>query len=560
MQVHQVLAEIDLLRTGTTTTNGITTTNRTTCKERWTCLSCTEATMSGCSWFVAEQICKDNSAGTVRSPMVVTNGSSCPKFSVNNKVSADQTITVTVMIDDAVMGGGFVRLLANSSVQCQLDNNNYTAEMDGDRISCSTKSTRIPRYNTTCQQSVPHFDHLLIVFDGKLLRFDNVSDYYVTTYPLDGNCPKMECPHCHWNNGTHRFYCSWCLVNNATPADDITPYQYCDVRNISSLVHLSTTVIRDDKKCPGKDPIVNSYSVTPKTIIQSYQSLGCSQVDNNRFPVVPTVDDGQVFGGIESGGNTFRVHGKHFCGLRDIECCVRNKISCSNCNVQNDTLMICRSPKLNIRPENASEVEPLRFYAKNSTGIQMRVNATEVIRYRRYQDPVFTDFVVNGCCNVTINGLYPVQILAAEDLSIVLQVPGNSSPRCLDTWMDSTQIICRVSQSSLPQLGPLPKQIKVTFGENLKFVERTKQKYSHFKSSLATTLLPGVVTIGAYVSFIAVLCVALIFFKSSKDYDLLHLYGRQQLAEMRPLDERNLNDCDDNGEPENKLLVRDERH
>jgi len=293
--------------------------------------------------------------------------------------------------------------------------------------------------------------------------------------------------------------------------------------------------------------------------IQTNQSLGCSEVGNNSFPVVPKVSTGQRLGGIESGGTTLRVRGKHFCGLWDIKCCVRNKKSCSHCDVYNDTLIVCRSPKLNISPQNAYEIEPLQLYAKNSTGIQTKINETTVIGYHRYQDPVFKDFVVDGCCNFTINGVYPVQGFAVEDLSIVL-VAKNSSSRCQITSMDSTQIICKVSQSSLPQLGPLPKQIQVTIGDNMEVVELTKQKYSHFKSSLARTLLPGVVTIGAYVSFIAVLCVALIFFKSSKDYDLLHLYGRQQVAEMRPLDERNLNDYDDNGEPENMLLVRDESH
>ncbi|KAL5245404.1 hypothetical protein ACI65C_012814 [Semiaphis heraclei] len=458
------------------------------------------------------------------------------------------------------MGGGLVRLLANSSVECRLGNNNYAAKVDGDRIYClGGGSTRIPQSSTGCQQMIPHTNHLLIVFDDKLLRFDNVSDHYVTTYPLDSDYPKIDCRHCHWNNGTHRFYCSWCLVNNSK-SKDITSYQYCDVRNISSLIHLSTNNIRDYEMCSGKGPIVFNSSVTSKIVVQSDQlaDFGSLRTGNNSSPVKPTVDDGQVFGGPASGGTTFRVKGKHFCGLQNVKCCVRNKLSCNGCDVHNDTLMVCRSPELNIDQVDAANIQPLRFYFINSTKKEEKFNLP-VIGYHHYQCPVFTDFVFDGCCNVTVNGLYPNPGFAVEDISIVV-VAENSSSRCQIISMDNTQIICKVPQSSPPQLATLPKQVNVTICGNLTVVRPPKQKFSHFKSLFASNLLPGVVTISAYVSFIAVLCVALIFFKSSKDYDLMYLYGRQQNAEMRPLDERSPNDYDDNGEPENMLLVRDERH
>jgi len=311
--------------------------------------------------------------------------------------------------------------------------------------------------------------------------------------------------------------------------------------------------------CSGKGPIVINSSVTPKIIVQSDQLADFgSQAGNNSSPAEPTVDNGQVFGGPASGGTTFRVKGQHFCGLKNVTCCVRNKLSCNECDVHNDTLMVCRSPELIIDSLDAANIEPLRFYFINSTKKEEKFKLPD-IGYHRYQYPVFTDFVFDGCCNVTVNGLYPNPGFTAEDISIVV-VAENSSSRCQIISMDNTQIICKVSQSSPPQLGSLPKQINVTICDNLIVVKPSKQKFSHFKSLLASNLLPGVITIGAYVSFIAVLCVALIFFKSSKDYDLLYLYGRQQKAEMRPLDERNPNEYDDNGEPENMLLVLDEHH
>jgi len=56
---------------------------------------------------------------------------SCTKFSVENSVSTavagNKTMPVTVKVNDADVGGGLVRyLLANSSVECRLDNNNYS--------------------------------------------------------------------------------------------------------------------------------------------------------------------------------------------------------------------------------------------------------------------------------------------------------------------------------------------------------------------------------------------------------------------------------------------------
>jgi len=297
-------------------------------------------------------------------------------------------------------------------------------------------------------------------------------------------------------------------------------------------------------------------SVTPKTIVQSYQPKSEGAADNNNSsPIVPTVDDGQTIGGIVSGGTTFMVKGRRFSNLLNMKACVLNKTACGYCNFRDDTLIDCQSPKIVIndpQPQSVIETQPLAFYAKNSFGNEIEFESK--IKYNIYHDPVFTNFVVNGCCNVTVSGLYLDQGYAAKDLSI-LPDADNSSSRCLVTWTDSTQITCQLSQSSLSQLDQLPKQINVKLGNYNSVVNITKQKTSHFRSSLSG-ILPGVViTIGAYVSFIAVLCVALIFFKSSKDYDLLHLHGRQHLAEMRPLNESD--DYDNNSESKNILSVCD---
>jgi len=135
--------------------------------------------------------------------------------------------------------------------------------------------------------------------------------------------------------------------------------------------------------------------------------------------------------------------------------------------------MVCQTPKINIDPEDAFENEYLMFFAEKSIGIEYPLYLPDLY-YQRYHDPVFTDFVVDGCCNVTVNGLYLDKGFTTEDLSIIL-VGESSSSRCQITSLDSTQIICKVSQSSSSQLGTLPKQLNVTIGDNLNVVKLSKK-------------------------------------------------------------------------------------
>lgn len=563
--VHEVQAEGDL---SGTTTNGIAT--GTACAERWTCTSCTEGTTPSCSWSVAEQTCADSVAATeLRSRLVVTDRSSCPKFSVENIFSAmaDNKVTITVTVDDGHEGRGFVDLLDKSSVTCQLYNKTIKANVDGDRISCTLTYTK-SRYNVKCRDFVPVVSHLLILFDDdKFLRFDNASDHYMIGYPSD--CPDIECLDCNRNNGTHRTYCTRCSNNNTTSVNT-KPFHYCEVRKTSNFVKSNSDKTKIGDMCgdsAGPAVMLRSDQPEPEVPAGNYNSFPIvSTVPTVPtvpivpivptvpiVPMVPTVDDGQTFGGIASGGTMFVVKGRSFSGLQNAKACFNDKTTCVHCSIINDTSMECRSPKFVVNEtQTVIETKSLKFYGKDPAGNVLKLNL-DPFEYRLYQDPVFTDYMVNGCCNLTVNGLYLDQGYATGDLSILLDAENSSSVCGPITWMDSTQIVCQSSQ-----LDPLPKQINVKVGNYISIVKLTKQKSSRFKNSLAAIILPGVVTIGAYVSFIAVLCVALIFFKSSKDYDLLHLHGPQQLAEMRPLDEKNFNDYDNNSESNNMLSKYDE--
>lgn len=570
--VHEVQAESDLSGTTmTTTTNGIAT--GTACEERWTCTSCTEGTTPSCSWSIAEQTCADSVAATELSRLEVTDRSSCPKFSVENIVSemANDKVTITVTVDDGHDGGGFVDLLGNSYVKCHLNDRTITAKVNGERISCTLSYSK-SRYNVMCRDFEPVVSHFLISFDGKFLRFDNASDHYVIGYPRD--CPGIKCLDCNRNNGTHRTYCTWCSKNN-TKSVNTKPFHYCEVRKNSNFVKSNSDKTKIGDMCGD--------SAGPAVMLQSDQPKPEVPAGNyNSFPIVstvptistvptvpivsivptvptvpivsmvPTVDDGQTFGGIASGGTTFVVKGRSFSGLQNAKACFDNK-TCIHCTILNDTSIECRSPKFVVNEtQTVIEIKPLKFYGKDPAGNVLKLNSHS-FDYHLYQDPVFTDYMVNGCCNLTVNGLYLDQGYATGDLSIVLDTENSSSVCDPVTWMDSTQIVCHSTQ-----LDPLPKQINVKIGDYMSAVKLTKQKTSKFKSSLAAIILPGVVTIGAYISFIAVLCVALIFFKSSKNYDLLHLHGHQQLAEMRPLDEKNFKDNKNKSESNNMLLKHDE--
>ncbi|XP_027852466.2 uncharacterized protein LOC114131449 isoform X2 [Aphis gossypii] len=570
--VHEVQAESDLSGTSTTTTtttttNGIAT--GTACAERWTCTSCTEGTTPSCSWSVAEQTCADSVVATELSRLVVTDRSSCPKFSVENifSVMADDKVTITVTVDDGHEEGGFVDLLANSSVKCQLNNRMITAKVNGDRISCTLTYTR-SRYNVKCRDFVPVVSHLLISFDDKFLRFDNASDHYATGYPSD--CPVIECLDCNRNNGTHRTYCTRCSKNNTTSVNT-KPFHYCEVRKNSNFEKSNSDKTKNGDMCgDSADPamMLRSDQLKPEVPAGNYSSFPIISTVSTIstvtmvpivptvpiVPMVPTVDDGQTFGGIASGGTTIVAKGRSFSGLQNAKACFVNKSTCVYCSILNDTSMECRSPKFIAvnETQTAVEIKPLKFYGKDPAGNVLKLNSNS-FEYHLYQDPVFTDYMVNGCCNLTVNGVYLYQGYTTGDLSIVLDTENSSSVCGPITWMDGTQIVCHLSQ-----LDPLPNQIYVKAGDYISVVKLTKQNSSKFKNSLAAIILPSVVTIGAYISFIAVLCVALIFFKSSKDYDLLHLHGPQHLAEMRPLDEKNFNDYDNNSESNNMLSKHDE--
>lgn len=262
----------------------------------------------------------------------------------------------------------------------------------------------------------------------------------------------------------------------------------------------------------------------------------------------PIVDANQTFDGIASGNTTLWVHGQRFTYLSDPIIKVHN--SSSDCKIQNDTYMKCRSPPLTHSANLPNQILNLWFIAGFA---HQKINITPPLdsaKYYLYPDPTFTDFTIDNCCNITVKGQnLDHGYRAKDDLSI--QLVDKNSTECWVILIDSHQITCWINSSN-----PLPQQIIVKIGENIFKVKIAKKRKNHFPSSFTSVILPSVITITMYVAFITCLCLALLFLKTStKQYDLMNIYHRQQFSEMRPLNERQRNP-DDNYDDKSKNMTR----
>ncbi|VVC35606.1 IPT domain,Immunoglobulin E-set,Immunoglobulin-like fold [Cinara cedri] len=261
------------------------------------------------------------------------------------------------------------------------------------------------------------------------------------------------------------------------------------------------------------------------------------------YVVYPTVAADQEFSGIMSGNTRLMVRGQHFACLNHTKICVGNRDNCTchygKCQVLNDTCMVCETPKFEVY---SKKVIPMSFYA-NITTKSVIFNPPNSALYHLYPDPTFSDFVLDGCCNVTINSMHLIRGYHVEDLSI--RSIGNST-ECLNISMTTNQIYCQ-----LPPLNPLPNVISVTIGFGLT-INVPMTKSGETSGLLALMVLPNIFTI-AYImfTFITLLCVTFFGLKSSIKYDLLSLRHNKPLFEMKQLNRRQSNSTDDKDESGN---------
>lgn len=259
----------------------------------------------------------------------------------------------------------------------------------------------------------------------------------------------------------------------------------------------------------------------------------------NGIPVSgPKVLPNQTFGGPAFGGTAFWVHGRGFSCLQRARAVLGTNETTAPCHVRNDTHMECRSPAVDA-------VRPLRVgFRAELAGEPVEFGPPDVESvYRVYPNPVFADFAVDGCCDVTVYRSGGDNYRTDE--YAVRLLPGNVG--CSVTAVHADRIVCQLPSSSPAELEPW--SIVVSVGRNFT-ANVTRKKSVHFNSSLQTSvILPSVMAISAYVSFIAFLAVALVCLKTPKRYDLLPVRQGQPAIRMRSLDRRqSTNDYDEDDE------------
>lgn len=156
----------------------------------------------------------------------------------------------------------------------------------------------------------------------------------------------------------------------------------------------------------------------------------------------PSVDGGQAFRGIASGGTQLPVLGQNFA-------CIHNPLVhvsyngiqyTGGCVVQNNTYLICTAPTIN-RPA-PHQVTALKFGFQadyNNTFVKMQP-PTGTPDYTLYPDPVYTDFDTDGR-TVTVYGLNMDQGYDYDaDLTVLFH---NTGVPCNVTSVESDRIVCR---------------------------------------------------------------------------------------------------------------------
>ncbi|XP_015368663.1 PREDICTED: plexin-B2-like [Diuraphis noxia] len=192
------------------------------------------------------------------------------------------------------------------------------------------------------------------------------------------------------------------------------------------------------------------------------------------YAAVPALDPGQSLQGIASGGTAVQLRGRHFSCLRYAMFYVRHgeRVHYSSCRLLNDTLAVCRAPKL----------EYGRGSAVTSLKYGLRVQDPEYHEmdllpprdphgYSLHADPVFVDFVTDGR-TVTINGHDLDRGYRAQD-DLTVRFRGSGSV-CDVTSTDHRRIVCAPStNASVVDLDTVTSVI-VTIGDTFACVVKRK--------------------------------------------------------------------------------------
>lgn len=219
----------------------------------------------------------------------------------------------------------------------------------------------------------------------------------------------------------------------------------------------------------------------------------------------PTVDAGQSFASIATGGTTVPVRGRRFSCIERPQIHVdhRGVRHFAGCRVVNDTYMECRSPEIE---SLSADMTPTKLHFGFQVDYADRVTdilpQPEFPKLSFHPDPLFTDFEI-GENAVVINGRDLNRGYRIDDLAV--RFSNNSGADCVVTFMTRYRIECT---PTLPHvLDEDLRVIVLSIGD--KFVRNVKRKSTLFSELLHYLFM--VTNIGtAFGLFILIACVLII--------------------------------------------------
>jgi len=160
------------------------------------------------------------------------------------------------------------------------------------------------------------------------------------------------------------------------------------------------------------------------------------------YTAEPTLDGGQTFRGIASGGTQLPVFGQNFACIHNpfVHVSYNGIQYTGGCVVKNNTYLLCTAPTINRPAPHQVTALKFGFQADFNNSIVKMLPPTGTPDYTLYPDPVYTDFDTDGRI-VTVNGLNMDQGYDHDvDLTVLFH---NTGVRCNVTSVQPDRIVCQ---------------------------------------------------------------------------------------------------------------------
>ncbi|CAI6354762.1 unnamed protein product [Macrosiphum euphorbiae] len=192
------------------------------------------------------------------------------------------------------------------------------------------------------------------------------------------------------------------------------------------------------------------------------------------YAAVPALDPGQSLQGIATGGTAVQLRGRHFSCLRYAMFYVRHgeRVHYTSCRLVNDTLAVCRAPKLEYGRGSAITSLKYGLRVQDPEFHEMDLLPPRDIHgYSLHPDPVLLDFVTDGH-TLTINGRDLDRGYRQQD-DLTVRFRGSGSV-CDVVFTDHQRIVCMpTTNASVADLTTVIGVI-VTIGDTFAYVVKRK--------------------------------------------------------------------------------------